>query len=136
MTKKPSIPRRNIVNWHYVRDDILKKKGGSASSTTPPTPIATPTPTTTVMAAPRLSAAAKASQLPTPPTQIPSLDLQSLPTFTSVFRFEDRVRLLEVNFSNIPGIVNQYMHQQMPEAVTPPKMRVAAEYCTGALLHN
>nr|GFB99136.1 hypothetical protein [Tanacetum cinerariifolium] len=23
MTKKPSIPRRNRVNWHYVRDDIL-----------------------------------------------------------------------------------------------------------------
>nr|GFB66140.1 hypothetical protein [Tanacetum cinerariifolium] len=30
------------------------------------------------------------SQLPTPPTQIPSLDLQSLPTFASVFRFEDK----------------------------------------------
>nr|GFC00797.1 hypothetical protein [Tanacetum cinerariifolium] len=58
-----------------------------------------------------------ASQLPTPPTQIPSLDLQSLPTFASVFRFEDRVKLLEVNFSNIQGIVNQYMHQQMPEAI-------------------
>nr|GEY87577.1 integrase, catalytic region, zinc finger, CCHC-type, peptidase aspartic, catalytic [Tanacetum cinerariifolium] len=111
---KPSIPRRNRVNWHYVGDDILfstikvvsrhqntqkygailpielttedirntkvykeyyacatreaapkpkasakKKKGGSASSTTPPTPIATPTPTTTVVAAPRLSAVAK-----------------------------------------------------------------------------
>nr|GFB55597.1 hypothetical protein [Tanacetum cinerariifolium] len=23
MTKKPSIPRRNKVNWHYARDDIL-----------------------------------------------------------------------------------------------------------------
>nr|GFD07347.1 hypothetical protein [Tanacetum cinerariifolium] len=23
MTKKPSIPRRNKVNWHYVRDDTL-----------------------------------------------------------------------------------------------------------------
>nr|GEZ84456.1 hypothetical protein [Tanacetum cinerariifolium] len=27
------------------------------------------------------------------------------------------VKFLEDNFSNIPGIVNQYMHQQMPEAV-------------------
>nr|GEY14679.1 hypothetical protein [Tanacetum cinerariifolium] len=36
-----------------------KKKGGSAASTTPLTPIATPTPTTTVVVAPRLSAAAK-----------------------------------------------------------------------------
>nr|GFB96635.1 hypothetical protein [Tanacetum cinerariifolium] len=34
-----------------------------------------------------------------------------------VFRFEDRVKSLEDNFSNIPGIVNQYMHQQMPEAI-------------------
>nr|GEW84367.1 hypothetical protein [Tanacetum cinerariifolium] len=29
----------------------------------------------------------------------------------------DRVKFLEDNFSNIPGIVNQYMHQQMPKAV-------------------
>nr|GFA01605.1 hypothetical protein [Tanacetum cinerariifolium] len=36
-----------------------KKTGGFASSTTPPTPIATLTPTTTVVAAPRLSATAK-----------------------------------------------------------------------------
>nr|GFB97676.1 hypothetical protein [Tanacetum cinerariifolium] len=57
------------------------------------------------------------SQLPTPPTQIPSLDLQSLPTFASVFRFEDRVKSLEDSFSNISGIVNQYMHQQIPKAV-------------------
>nr|GEZ67160.1 uncharacterized mitochondrial protein AtMg00810-like [Tanacetum cinerariifolium] len=117
MTKKPSIPRRNKVNWHYVRDDILfstikvvsrhqntqqygailpielptedirntkaykeyyactigetapkpkasarRKRGGSDSSTTPPTPIATPTSITTVVAAPRLTAAAKGKQ--------------------------------------------------------------------------
>nr|GFC04087.1 hypothetical protein [Tanacetum cinerariifolium] len=83
MTRKPSISRRNKINWHYVRDDVLfstikvaykeyyacatgeatpkqkasarKKKGDSASSTTPPTP----TPTTTVVSAPRLSATAK-----------------------------------------------------------------------------
>nr|GEZ97634.1 hypothetical protein [Tanacetum cinerariifolium] len=23
MTRKPSIPRRNRVNWHYIRDDVL-----------------------------------------------------------------------------------------------------------------
>nr|GEZ80308.1 hypothetical protein [Tanacetum cinerariifolium] len=126
----PSIARRNKVNWHYVRDDVLfttikvvsrhqttqqygvilpievtnddirnikaykeyyayatgeaapklkasarKKTSGSASSTTPPTPIATPTPTTTVVAAPRLSAAAKGKQpakatTPTEPTDV------------------------------------------------------------------
>nr|GEZ42034.1 hypothetical protein [Tanacetum cinerariifolium] len=83
ITRKPFIPRRNRINWHYVRDDVLnskaykeyyasamgeaapkpkasarKKKGNSASFTTPPTP----TPTTTVVSAPRLSATAKGKQ--------------------------------------------------------------------------
>nr|GFB21230.1 hypothetical protein [Tanacetum cinerariifolium] len=138
MTKKPSIPRRNRVNWHYVRDDVMfstikvasrhqtsqqygailpielttedirnskayreyyvcatreaapkpkasarKKKGGFASSTTPPTPIATPTPTTTVVAAPRLSAAAKGKQparatTPTEPTDVERKEAEHL----------------------------------------------------------
>nr|GFB93066.1 hypothetical protein [Tanacetum cinerariifolium] len=52
------------------------------------------------------------------------------PIIDPVFRFEDRVKLLEVNFSefmrtnqspkavsNITGIVHQYMHQEMTEAV-------------------
>nr|GFB66993.1 hypothetical protein [Tanacetum cinerariifolium] len=59
------------------------KKGGSTSSTTPPTPIATPTPTTTVMAAPRLSAAAKGKQparatTPTEPTDIERTEAEQL----------------------------------------------------------
>nr|GFD26068.1 hypothetical protein [Tanacetum cinerariifolium] len=71
-----------------------------------------------------------ASQPPIPPTPIPSDVLQTLLTFASVFRFEDRVKLLEVNFSelrrtnqstefisNIPGLVHQYMYQEMTEAV-------------------
>nr|GFB27366.1 hypothetical protein [Tanacetum cinerariifolium] len=68
MTRKPSISRRNRINWHYVRDEVMfstikvasarKKKGDSASSTTPPTP----TPTTTVKSALRLSATAKGKQ--------------------------------------------------------------------------
>nr|GEY55608.1 hypothetical protein [Tanacetum cinerariifolium] len=39
-----------------------RKRGGSESSTTPPTPIATPTPITTIVAAPRLTVAAKGIQ--------------------------------------------------------------------------
>nr|GFC00493.1 hypothetical protein [Tanacetum cinerariifolium] len=78
------------------------------------TPIPSPQSTMTPSI---ISTFTSASQLPTPPTQIPSLDLQSLLTFASVFCFEDRVKSLEDNFSNILGIVNQYMHQQMPEAV-------------------
>nr|GEY37418.1 hypothetical protein [Tanacetum cinerariifolium] len=83
---------------------------GSTTVTLIPSPQSTMTPSI-------ISTFTTASQLPTPPTQIPSLDLQSLPTFALVFRFKYRVKLLEVNFSNLSGIVNQYMHQQMPEAV-------------------
>nr|GFA03308.1 hypothetical protein [Tanacetum cinerariifolium] len=138
MTKKPSIPRRNKVNWHYVRDDILfstikvvsrhqntqqygsilpielttddirntkaykeyyacatreaapkpkasarRKRGGSASSTTPSTPIATPTPITTVVAAPRLIAATKGKQparatSPTDPSEVERTETEQL----------------------------------------------------------
>nr|GEX27713.1 hypothetical protein [Tanacetum cinerariifolium] len=55
--------------------------------------------------------------------------LQNLPTFDSVFRFDNRLKSLEANFSeyrqtnlfaevvsNILGIVHQYMNQQMNEA--------------------
>nr|GFC54375.1 hypothetical protein [Tanacetum cinerariifolium] len=65
------------------------------------------------------------SHAPIPPTTIPSEVLQNLPTFDTVFRFEDRLKSLEANFSeyiqtnkfaesisNIPGIVHQYMNQQ------------------------
>nr|GEZ97841.1 hypothetical protein [Tanacetum cinerariifolium] len=98
--RKPSIPRRNRVNWHYVRDDVLfstikvrgitktkgecqKRKGGSASSTTPFTLTATPTPITTVVAAPRLSAATKGKQparatTPTEPTEVERTEAEQL----------------------------------------------------------
>nr|GEY47415.1 hypothetical protein [Tanacetum cinerariifolium] len=56
------------------------------------------------------------SQAPIPPTPIPSEVLQNLPTFDSVFRFDDRLKSLEAA-SNIPGIVHQYLNQQMNEAV-------------------
>nr|GFB51400.1 hypothetical protein [Tanacetum cinerariifolium] len=83
---------------------------GSSTVTPIPSPKSTMTPsiiTTTTIA----------SQPPIPPTPIPSDIFPTLLTFASVFRFEDRVKSLEVKFSNIPGIVHQYMHQQMPEAV-------------------
>nr|GFA80722.1 hypothetical protein [Tanacetum cinerariifolium] len=70
------------------------------------------------------------SHAPIPPTIIPSEVLQNLPTFDSVFRFDERLKSLEPSFSeyrqtnpfaeavsNILGIVHQYMNQQMNEAV-------------------
>nr|GFD14099.1 hypothetical protein [Tanacetum cinerariifolium] len=69
-------------------------------------------------------------EAPIPPPTIPSLILENLPTFNSAFHFEERLRLLETSFSEyrqtnqfadvvsaIPGIVHQYMDQQMKEAV-------------------
>nr|GFA07344.1 retrotransposon protein, putative, unclassified [Tanacetum cinerariifolium] len=60
-----------------------KKKVGSASSITPPTPIATPTPTTTDVAAPRLFAAAKGKQparatSPTDPSDVEWTEAEQL----------------------------------------------------------
>nr|GFB87308.1 hypothetical protein [Tanacetum cinerariifolium] len=68
---------------------------GSSTVTPIPSPQSTMTPSI-------MTTTTTASQLPIPPTPIPSLDLQNLPTFASVFRFVDRVKSLEVNFSNIP----------------------------------
>nr|GFB38082.1 hypothetical protein [Tanacetum cinerariifolium] len=96
---------------------------GSSSVTPIPSPKSTMTPSI-------ITITTTASQPPIPPTPIPSDIFQTLPTFASVFRFEDRVKSLEVNFSefmrtyqspeavsNIPGIVHQYMHQEMTEAI-------------------
>nr|GFA31508.1 hypothetical protein [Tanacetum cinerariifolium] len=68
-------------------------------------------------------------ETPIPSTTIPSIILENLPTFNSAFRFEKRSRSLETSFSEyrqanpfvdamsaIPGIVQQYMTQQMTEA--------------------
>nr|GFC45992.1 hypothetical protein [Tanacetum cinerariifolium] len=67
---------------------------------------------------------------PIPPTTIPSIILENLPTFNLAFRFDERLRSLETTFSEyrqtnpfvdavsaIPGIVHQYMTQQMMEAI-------------------
>ncbi|GKB07099.1 hypothetical protein Tco_0835332, partial [Tanacetum coccineum] len=64
------------------------------------------------------------------PTIVPSTSLQTLPTFGSLFKFEDRVKSLEDDFSefkqtnlfdeavsSILGIVDKYLANQMNEAV-------------------
>nr|GEZ89723.1 hypothetical protein [Tanacetum cinerariifolium] len=87
MSKDPSIPRRNKVNWHYVRDDFMfltikaykeyyafatgeaapkpkasarRTRSGSDTSITLPTAAATPKPTAATT--PRLTAATKGKQ--------------------------------------------------------------------------
>ncbi|GJZ76156.1 hypothetical protein Tco_0640621 [Tanacetum coccineum] len=64
------------------------------------------------------------------PTIVSSTSLQNLPTFGSLFKFEDRVKALEDDFlefkqtnlfaeavSSIPGIVDTYLANKMNEAV-------------------
>nr|GFB65105.1 hypothetical protein [Tanacetum cinerariifolium] len=50
-------------------------------------------------------------------THIPSPQSTMTPSIISTFTSANRVKSLEDNFFNIPDIVNQYMHQQMPEVV-------------------
>nr|GEZ03680.1 uncharacterized mitochondrial protein AtMg00810-like [Tanacetum cinerariifolium] len=86
-----------------------------------PTPIMTPSTIATITTS---------GDAPIPSTIIPSIILENLPTFNSAFRFDERLRSLETTFSEyrqtnpfvdavffIPGIVHQYMTQQMTEAV-------------------
>nr|GEW64720.1 hypothetical protein [Tanacetum cinerariifolium] len=98
-----------------------------ATASTSVTPLPTPKPTMTPSI---IATITTASQAPIPPTPILSEVLQNLPTFDSVFCFDDRLKSLEASFSKykqttpfaeavskIPGIVYQYMNQQMNEAV-------------------
>nr|GFC49923.1 hypothetical protein [Tanacetum cinerariifolium] len=86
-----------------------------------PTPIMTPSTIATITTL---------GKAPIPPPTIPSIILENLLTFNLAFRVEERLRSLESSFSEyrqtnqfaddvstIPGIVHQYMDQQMKEAV-------------------
>nr|GFC93046.1 hypothetical protein [Tanacetum cinerariifolium] len=73
-----------------------RKRGGSDLSTTPPTPIATPTPITIVVAALRLTAAAKGKQparatSPTDPSEIKRTEAEQLKIVLSRSRQETHI---------------------------------------------
>nr|GFC63864.1 hypothetical protein [Tanacetum cinerariifolium] len=85
---------------------------------------------TQIMTPSTIATITTSSEAPIPPPTIPSIILENLPTFNSAFRFEERLRSLETSFSvyrqnnpfidavsAIPGIVQQFMTQQMTEAV-------------------
>nr|GFB95180.1 hypothetical protein [Tanacetum cinerariifolium] len=90
-----------------------------------PLPMTIPTMTSSTIATTTTT-----SQAPTLPTTIPSNITQNLPNFASVFHFDDRLRSLEQNFSEVMQtnqfagavstileIVHHYMDQRMNEAV-------------------
>nr|GFC21879.1 hypothetical protein [Tanacetum cinerariifolium] len=93
-----------------------------------PLPITTPTTTSSTIAT--TTTTTTTIQAPILPTTVPSTIIQNLPSFGSLFRFDDRLRSLEENFfefkktnqftgavSAIPGIIHQYMDQQMNEKI-------------------
>nr|GFA37166.1 hypothetical protein [Tanacetum cinerariifolium] len=100
-------------------ESIFTMKSSPIVSLQTPTPIMTPSTIATITTS---------SDAPIPPTTIPSIILENLPTFNSAFRFDERLRSLETTFSEyrqtnpfvdtvstIPGIVHQYITQQMTE---------------------
>nr|GEV74322.1 hypothetical protein [Tanacetum cinerariifolium] len=97
----------------------------TASTSMAPLPITAPTMTPSTIAT-----ITTISQAPTLPTITPSDIIQHISCFGSLFRFDDRLRSLEENFSEfrqtnhfagavsaIPGIIHRYIDQQMNEAV-------------------
>nr|GEW44577.1 hypothetical protein [Tanacetum cinerariifolium] len=113
-------------------ESIFTTASSSLAPITTSTPIMTPSTIVTITTI---------NQAPIPPTPISSEVLQNLPTFALVFHFEDRLKSLEANFfkyrqtnlfveavSAIPSIVDQYMNQQMNEAI-----RVAVQILTNRL---
>nr|GEZ27095.1 hypothetical protein [Tanacetum cinerariifolium] len=67
-----------------------------ATASSPVAPLQTSSPTMTPST---IATITSISHVPIHPTTIPSEVLQNLPTFDSVFHFEDRLKSLDVNFS-------------------------------------
>nr|GFA99924.1 hypothetical protein [Tanacetum cinerariifolium] len=98
-------------------ESIFTTASSSIAPLLRPTPIMTPS---------TIAIITTSSDAPIPPTTIPSAILQNLPTFDSVFRFEKRVKSLEVNFlefiqtnqfaeavSKIPEFVNAQLEAEV-----------------------
>nr|GEZ83676.1 hypothetical protein [Tanacetum cinerariifolium] len=73
-----------------------KQKSSSTPSSVAPLPITIPTMTSSTIATTTTT-----SQAPILPTTVPSDIIQNLPSFGSLFRFDDRLRSLEENFSEV-----------------------------------
>nr|GEY17162.1 hypothetical protein [Tanacetum cinerariifolium] len=92
----PRIPGQSFAKLPFeeeILEFLRKKTSGSASSTTP---IATPTPTTTVAAAPRLSSTAKGKQpvratTPTKPTDVERTEAKQLKIVLKRSRHETHI---------------------------------------------
>nr|GFA84013.1 hypothetical protein [Tanacetum cinerariifolium] len=107
----------------------ISDAGVESIFTTASSPIVSLQTSTPIMTPSIIATVTTSSDAPIPPTPIPSEVFQNLPTFNSVFRFDERLKSLEITFSEyrqtnpfvdavsaIPVIVHQYMTQQMTKA--------------------
>nr|GEY20312.1 hypothetical protein [Tanacetum cinerariifolium] len=140
--------KSSLVSSQFVTNMMNPTSDAGMESifTTASTSVATLPITAPTMTPSTVTTITTTSQAPIPPTLISSEVLQNLPYFESVFRFDDRLRSLEQNFSevmqttqfatleanfsefmqsnqfaraisSIPRIVQRYMDQRMNEAV-------------------
>nr|GFB66645.1 hypothetical protein [Tanacetum cinerariifolium] len=120
---------QNVKDTHVILTPV-NLDGVESIFTTTSSPIVSLEPPTPIMTPSTIATITTSGEAPIPPPTIPSIILENLPTFNSAFRSEERLRLLETSFfeyrqtnqfadavSAIPGIVHQYMDQQMKEAV-------------------
>ncbi|GJY85851.1 hypothetical protein Tco_0499877 [Tanacetum coccineum] len=114
-------------------DSILNLNTESTSLVDVPvtTTVEIPPSSVTTLPPPPIPLIQPLQQTPVPtPTIALSSSLQNIPTFGSLFKFEDRVKALEDDFSefkqtnlfakavsSIPGIVDKYLANQMNEAI-------------------
>nr|GFB06266.1 hypothetical protein [Tanacetum cinerariifolium] len=124
--KSSSVSSQFVTNMLNPTSDAgMESIFATASTSVAPLSITAPT-----MIPSTVTTITTTSQAPIPPTPIPREVLQNLPTFASVFHFNDRLRSLEQNFSEvmqtnqfagavfaIPEIVEHFMDQRMNEAV-------------------
>ncbi|GKA05746.1 hypothetical protein Tco_0684866 [Tanacetum coccineum] len=119
------------LNLDIGIDSILNTESTSMVDVPVTTNVEMPPSFVTTLPPPPIPLIQPLQQTPVPsPTIFPSTSLQNLPTFGSLFKFEDKVKALEYDFlefkqtnqfaeavSSIPGIVDTYLSNKMNEAV-------------------
>nr|GFB30361.1 hypothetical protein [Tanacetum cinerariifolium] len=122
--------KRSRHEMHISQQGGSSTDEGTGSKPRTPTSVAPLPITTPTMTSSTIATTTTTSLAPILPTTIPSDIIQNLPSFGSLFRFDDKLRSLEQNFfevmqtnhfagavSAIPEIVQHYMDQRMNEAV-------------------
>nr|GEV09681.1 hypothetical protein [Tanacetum cinerariifolium] len=135
------LPLSQDIEDSHVTLTPVHLDGMESIFTTASSPVAPLQTSSPIMTPSTIATITSISHALIPPTTIPSEVIQNLPTFDSVFRFDERLKSLEASFfeyrqttpfaeavSNISGIVHQCMNLQMNEVV-----RVAVQIQTDRL---